>query len=127
MIIMMLAALSLWGKVILTTPGQHLIPPAMTLVDIRTPGEWKETGVVPGSHLLMFFDERGNYDAREFLQKLEKIAPKNRPVALICNSGNRTRLVSDFLSRQGWREVYDIAGGIQAWRAKGLPLVPPKL
>ena len=30
------------------------------VIDIRTRPEWEETGIVPGSHLLTFFDERGN-------------------------------------------------------------------
>ena len=34
------------------------------VVDIRTPEEWRATGVIKGSHLLTFFDAQGSYDLR---------------------------------------------------------------
>ena len=32
------------------------------VIDIRTQPEWEETGIVPGSKLLTYFDERGRAD-----------------------------------------------------------------
>ncbi|MEK7361075.1 MAG: rhodanese-like domain-containing protein, partial [Pseudomonadota bacterium] len=44
------------------------------LIDIRTIPEWQETGIVPGSHLLTFFEERGKADPPEWLQRANAIA-----------------------------------------------------
>ncbi|MDA0679016.1 MAG: rhodanese-like domain-containing protein [Proteobacteria bacterium] len=40
---------------------------------------------------------------------------KARPIAVICHSGGRSRRVADFLFQQGFAEVVNIAGGIDAW------------
>ncbi|RLA22592.1 MAG: hypothetical protein DRQ62_07725, partial [Gammaproteobacteria bacterium] len=32
------------------------------VIDIRTPQEWKSTGIIPGSHPVKFFDQNGKYD-----------------------------------------------------------------
>jgi rhodanese-related sulfurtransferase len=97
------------------------------VVDIRTPGEWKETGVVPGSHPLMFFDEKGNYDAAAFVSRLNAIAKPGDPVIVICRSGNRTREVSRFLSQKaGYTTVYNAKDGILAWVKEKRPVAPMK-
>ena len=91
------------------------------VIDIRTPGEWKETGIIPGSHKIMFFDERGNYDVQKFLDALYKIAPdKSKPIVLVCRTASRTKIVGDFLSRQvGYQKVRDLKGGIMfGWNGK---------
>jgi len=50
------------------------------IVDIRTPGEWKETGLLKGAIPIMFFDARGKYDAKKFLEELNKIHGKPKVV-----------------------------------------------
>lgn len=40
---------------------------------------------------------------------------KERPVAVICHSGGRSRRVANFLFQQGFPKVANIAGGIDAW------------
>jgi len=91
------------------------------VIDIRTPGEWKETGVIPGAHKIMFFDEKGGYDVRKFLEELHKVAPdRDKPVVLVCRTGSRTKVVGDFLSKQvGYKHVKDLKGGIMfGWHGK---------
>lgn len=105
----------------------NLVRSGVALVDIRLPAEWEETGVVAGSRLLTFFDERGRYDAAAWLEKLKAVAKPNEPVIVICRSGNRTKPVSQFLSQQaGYSRVYNVRSGIRAWIAAGQPLVPAK-
>ena len=97
------------------------------VIDIRTPGEWKETGVLPGSHPLMFFDEKGNYDAAAFVSRLNAIARPGEPVIVICRSGNRTKEVSRFLSQKaGYTTVYNAKDGIRAWMKEARPVSPVK-
>lgn len=93
------------------------------VVDIRTAPEWQETGIVPGSHLLTFFGERGQAEPVPWLHKLQAIATPEQPVILICRSGNRTRSVSTFLSDKiGYTTVYNVKQGIRAWIKAGQPV-----
>ena len=91
------------------------------VIDIRTPGEWRETGVIPGAHKIMFFDERGGYDVQKFLDTLHKVAPdKNKPVVIYCRTASRTKIVGDFLAKQvGYKDVKELKGGIMfGWHDK---------
>jgi len=97
------------------------------VIDIRLQSEWEETGIVSGSKLLTFFDEKGRSDTAGWLEKLKPIAQPNQPVVVICRSGNRTRPVSQFLSQQaGYTTVYNVKSGIKGWIASGAPVVPAK-
>jgi rhodanese-related sulfurtransferase len=94
------------------------------LIDVRTAAEWEETGMVPGSRLLTFFDEHGRADEAAWLKKAKTIAKPGDPVALICRSGNRTKAVSRFLSEQaGYRKVYNVRNGFLGWAKERRPVV----
>lgn len=47
--------------------------------------------------------------------------PTDRPLLVLCKSGGRSAMATDFLLRAGFPEVHNIAGGIMAWHAAGLP------
>ena len=47
---------------------------------------------------------------------------KDRPVIVVCDFGRRASLAAVKLRSAGISEVYILAGGIDAWRAAGLPL-----
>ena len=91
------------------------------LIDIRTPGEWRQTGVVPGSKLLTFFDMYGNYDVDSFMTEFEKLVPtKDTPFVLICRTGSRTATVGNFLANHmGYANAHHLSGGVYAWSAEG--------
>jgi rhodanese-related sulfurtransferase len=104
-----------------------LLAEGVPVVDVRQPEEWRQTGVVEGSHLLTFFDSRGRYDARAWLRELSSVADQETPVILICRTGNRTRMIADFLDRQvGYRKVYNVSQGIVRWINDGRPTVAPR-
>jgi len=104
---------------------ERLLAAGVPIIDIRTEGEWRESGIVPGSKLLTFFDERGRSDPPAWLQKVQGVAKAKQPVIVICRSGNRTRAASQFLSEQaGYQTVYNVKGGIRAWEKEGRPLTP---
>ena len=94
------------------------------VIDIRTSPEWVETGIVPGSHLLTFFDERGRADPAAWLDRVRAIAKPGEPLIVICRTGNRTQPVSQFLSRHaGYPRVYNVKDGIVAWIKERRPTV----
>ncbi len=102
---------------------EALIEQEVPVIDVRTPGEWRTTGIIPGSHLLTFFDERGNYNLDVWLAKLTNIAQPDDRIVIVCEVGNRSKMISNFLSSQlGYREVYNATKGMQQWRNQGLPI-----
>lgn len=105
---------------------QKLIDSNIKIIDIRTPGEWKTTGLVKGAIPIMFFDERGNYNLDAFLAELGKKVKKNERFALICNSGSRSHTLGTYLGKQLGYSIIDLQGGIQYAISKKMPLEPYK-
>ena len=98
----------------------------MKIIDIRTPAEWKETGIVEGSYTIMFFDEKGNFNVETFLRQLDMVVKKDEPFALICRVGSRTGIVSEFLSDRLGYKVTNLKGGIMKMIYEGYKTVPYK-
>lgn len=82
------------------------------LLDVREPSEWNEAHV-PGATLVPL----GQLSSR-----LSEV-PKDKPVVVICRSGNRSAQARDLLLNSGFTSVTSVAGGINDWKAKGLPTV----
>ena len=93
------------------------------LIDIRTPAEWRETGVAEGAHRLDMTDPM--FDAK--LSRLVE-GDRTRPIALICRTANRTRTVQAALMQGGYKTVINVEGGMignqadKGWIAHGLPV-----
>lgn len=108
-----------------------LLEQKVPIVDIRTPKEWQQTGIVENSHLIMFFDEKQKYNVNEWLDKLSKMAEitdKKIPFILICRTGNRTNTVGNFLSEQlGYNKVYNVTYGITKWIKDKNSVVKPEI
>ena len=86
------------------------------LIDIRTEGEWYETGVINSSHLLTFFEKDGSYDFRKWMIELGEIANENGPVIIICRSGRRSRIVSNMIIKENSEYlIYHATNGIKSW------------
>jgi rhodanese-related sulfurtransferase len=83
------------------------------IVDVREPREWAATGV-PKRAVLIPLGQLG--------RRAEAELAKDKPVYVICNSGNRSRTGSAILLKLGYTDVYNVAGGIQAWLRAGLPV-----
>ena len=91
---------------------EHSVP----LIDIRTEGEWHETGVINSSHLLTFFDKDGNYDYKKWMTQVGKIADEIGPVIIICRSGRRSRIVSNMIIKENSEYlIYHATNGIKSW------------
>lgn len=99
----------------------------ITLIDIRTPPEWKETGVAKGAQLINMLHPQGAPGfTNALLEKLK--GDKNAPIALICRTGNRTTQVQRYLQSQGFTQVYNVREGMAGsgagpgWIRQGLPV-----
>ena len=96
------------------------------IIDIRTPAEWRETGIIQGAHTIMFFDEKGKFNVEDFLAKLNKLVKKDEQFALICRVGSRTGMVSEFLSEKLNYKVINLKGGIMKMIHEGYKTAPYK-
>jgi rhodanese-related sulfurtransferase len=103
-----------------------LMQSGVPIIDIRRASEWQDTGIIKQSHLMTFFDKKGNYDLDEWLSKLKKIVKKGDPVIIICRSGRRSGIVSKLLDEQVYySNVYNASGGILSWiRSKNKIVMP---
>lgn len=101
----------------------------LTLVDIRTPPEWRETGVAKGVKRLDMLHPGG---APGFVADLLKQVggDRNAPIALICRTGNRTTQVARYLEAQGFTRIFNVREGMAGsaagpgWLRRGLPVEP---
>ena len=93
-----------------------LLGNSVPLIDIRTEGEWHQTGVINGSHLLTFFDKDGNYDFKKWMIEVEEVANRKGPVIIICRSGRRSRIVANMIIKENSEYlVYHATNGIKSW------------
>jgi len=97
------------------------------VIDIRTPGEWRETGVIPGAGRVDFYQ-----GPEVLLKSVLQMAGGDRsaPIALVCRTGNRTTQAQKFLQAQGFTQVYDLREGMAGsaagpgWLNRRLPVEP---
>jgi len=85
------------------------------LVDVREPYEWDEAHLA-GAKLAPMATVR---------DRIAELAPDHsRRVILLCRVGNRSARAADTLGAElGYENVASIAGGIEAWRDAGLPVI----
>lgn len=96
---------------------------AIFLIDIRTPREWRATGIGEGAHPIDMRHE-------DFVQALELLTEGNRaaPVALICARGVRSARLSNQLTQAGFTNIIDVPEGMlgsaagPGWVRAGLPV-----
>ncbi len=82
-----------------------------TLLDIRTPAELAENGTIEGAKNVDFYAEdfKANMDAMD----------REVPVMLFCRSGGRSGKAASLLKEMGFKQVYDLNGGYNAWLEAG--------
>ena len=116
---LLLLATSLFAELKQEWATEGFLNKNIKIIDIRTPAEWKETGIVKGSKTIMFFDEEGNYNIPAFLKELDKVVKKDEQFALICRVGSRSGMVSDFLANKLGYRVINLKGGIMKLISEG--------
>ena len=83
--------------------------PAPLLIDVREP--WEFEGVrAPGAVLMPM---------STFTDHVSEL-PADRPLMIVCHSGNRSAAVAGYLRRAGRTDVVNVAGGMEAWEGAGL-------
>lgn len=87
------------------------------VLDVREPWERQTASVAPEGFELIAIP-MGELPAR-----LAELDPA-RPIACLCHHGMRSLRVAGFLVHQGFDQVANITGGIDAWSHERDPAVP---
>ncbi|MBO9435875.1 rhodanese-like domain-containing protein [Ruegeria sp. R13_0] len=111
------------GQLEVTQAHQKAVAGDVLLVDIRTPREWRATGVGQGAQPLDMRRE-------DFIPALVQMAggDKSAPVALICARGVRSARLSNQLTAAGFTNIIDVPEGMlgsaagPGWVRAGLPV-----
>ena len=92
------------------------VPEAMALLQERAPLPLDvrdelsyEQGHVPGARHL----------SNETLDDILRDTPADRPLLVYCYHGHSSLSAAGFLASRGYREVYSMDGGFEAWRHQG--------
>lgn len=79
--------------------------PGLLVLDVREAGEYGAQHV-RGAVNIPFW---------ALPQRLDEL-PRDRPIAVVCEGGLRSSLGASLLERAGFRDLYNVAGGMAAWR-----------
>jgi rhodanese-related sulfurtransferase len=96
------------------------VAPAPVLVDVREDNEWDKSRIPGAIHV-----GRGVLEA-----SIESRVPqKSTPIVVYCQSGGRSAVATDVLTKMGYTNVSSLAGGLAGYLAADLPVdksSPPK-
>ncbi len=81
------------------------------ILDVREDAKWKQ-GHISGSVNIF----------SGYLEDRVEELPKNRPISVICNIGNRSSLATSILHRAGFTNIHNVLGGMIAWENSGYEL-----
>jgi rhodanese-related sulfurtransferase len=96
----------LWRDVDAREAERLLADGGVRVLDVRSPAE-TAGGVLPGALLIPI----------EELERRASELPKDGARTLVyCAAGGRSAAACEFLSTQGWTELYNLAGGVGAWK-----------
>ena len=89
----------------------------VVILDVRTEVEHAE-GFIPGTHY--------NIDVLEetFTKVATETLPKDKPIALYCRSGNRSKSAARILTENGY-QVVELGTGFRGWQSAGKEVAKP--
>lgn len=93
---------------------QMLERPGTVVVDVRESDEWRQGHLPQAIGIPRGFLE---------LRIEEKVPDRSAPIILHCASGTRSLLAARTLGEMGYHNLYNLAGGFNAWKDKGQPWV----
>ena len=76
----------------------------MVLLDVREPEELEQAAIAGAHHIPM----------RQVPERLGEL-PRDKPIVVFCHAGGRSRRVAQFLVENGFEQVFNLDGGIDAW------------
>lgn len=83
------------------------------ILDVREMAEWSSGHIANARHIAL--GHLGKH-----LSEIDKF--KEKPVIVVCASGNRSSSACSTLKKAGFQQVFNLAGGVNAWSDAGLPM-----
>ena len=102
---------------VLLTPDDfknQIAQPNIQVLDVRTAGEY-QSGHIQKSFLADWNNQE------QFMSRI-KYLEKTKPVYVYCLSGGRSSAAAKWMRANGFATVYELQGGIKAWKMASLPL-----
>jgi len=91
---------------VLAKYGNHAV------IDVRTPAEWREGHIEGAVHLpLPQLIAAGGVDFDQ-----------DSHISIICGSGYRSNIAGSMLKTKGYKNIYSVIGGMNAWRMAGFEM-----
>lgn len=86
---------------------------AITVVDVREDDELTLASIAGAVHLPL----------HQLPQRFSELDPQT-PFAMLCHHGSRSEMAARFLEKQGFSDIANVSGGIDAWSREVDPRVP---
>lgn len=86
--------------------------PSAAVIDVRSPEEFSKGHLQNAKNI--------NWNGNDFPNQISKL-DKSKPVFVYCLSGGRSSSAASQMRSDGFKEVYELDGGIMKWRAANLP------
>jgi rhodanese-related sulfurtransferase len=83
------------------------------MLDVREDGEWSSGHIPNARHVALAKLDGAMTDLGK---------KKDRPIVVCCASGNRSMMACSKLRKAGFEKVFNLTGGIGAWKDAGLPV-----
>lgn len=80
----------------------------IVIIDVREPEEFA-LGRIPGATLIPL---------GELAERTDEV-PTDKPVVMVCRSGNRSAQAVQILQKAGFTNIHNMTGGMIAWTAEG--------
>lgn len=93
-------------KQLIATKGEQLI-------DVRTPQEFEKYRIKSAKNI--------NIKDSSFVQEINKL-DKKKPILIYCLSGGRSKSAMDIVQKAGFKEIYELDGGINVWSKAEKPI-----
>lgn len=98
------------------TLSKNFLMHNVTVIDIRTEDEYKKTGILPGSHILSFYEEES------FVERLASLVDKEESIAILSQDGEHSLKVAWLLNSKGYKHITNLVGGVEQGIKNGIEL-----
>lgn len=105
------------GVLIGVNDFQAQVDAGAIVIDIRSPIEVSEHGVIAGSRAIPFFDENGYSDGKVWFEQLRQQVQPEQALILVDQTGNSALPICNMLKRkEGYQQVSALQGGFPTWQ-----------
>lgn len=92
----------------------------LQVLDVRESDEWDD-GHIEGAHAMPYTSMAQQLDIPPQLDKLD--IPLDQAVAVTCETGKRSSTAISLMRRHGYKHLYNVTGGMEAWENAGFKMV----